>query len=374
MLDPCYNTAWLAQVMQEDDGLTMSRGGREPNRTWSHENKGIKRCGHEHTSTTRGFIRCRDCDGMLSPEYERKKSAKAASIRPCLHPHLKTFTFSDGKTIQSCPDCAEFDAKRWDVLGTNPPKYGSTEYVIGGAPFLHASQIISVALPIKRSIMRPDGTYGWTSKSFKAPKRKKESYENNPRIVAAFKSHSSRLQNLIRRKIRPHVVSDTLATVTAQELESDLWMKAIVHIGTFREESAFTTWLHTIAENTADDWIKAHKRFKRNGEELYDFTEGENEDGEPEGGYPDAKQDGVYTSTGKFIPTEPTVDSLHAAYLGTQRKLIYRKPAAHKHAEAKTAWAPESRELYLDACQQLRQRAAKTTHRMSSKVVGQGTA
>jgi DNA-directed RNA polymerase specialized sigma24 family protein len=293
----------------------------------------------------------------------------------CSHPKLRTFTFSSGKTIQSCPDCDTFDLARWNVLGTNPPKYqGEAEYVISGAPFLHISQIEPAALPMKRSIMRPDGTYGWTKKPVAAPDRVKESYDNNPRIVAAFKSHSWRLQNLIRKKIRPHVVSDTLALVTAQELEGDVWMKATAKIGTFREESAFTTWLTTIAKHVADDWIDAHKTCKRDGEVLYDFTEGENEDGDPEGGYPDAKQDGVYTSTGKFNPTEPTVDSLHAAYLLSQRKLIYRKPSVPKYEEPKKWWAPESRELYLELCQLLRQRADKRRFPIPSKAVGQGTA
>jgi len=303
-----------------------------------------------------------------------RRARKRLDVIVCTHSRLKTFTFSSGKTIQSCPDCDEFDVSRWNVIGTRPPKYGSMEHAISGAPSLHASQIESTALPIKRSIMRPDGTYGWTKKPVAAPARQKESYDNNPRIVAAFKSHSSRLQNLIRNKIRPHVVSDTLATMTAQELESDLWMKAVAKVGTFREEAAFTTWLHTIAENTADDWIKAHKTFKRDGEMLYDFTEGENEDGDPEGGYPDAKQDGVYTSTGKFRPTEPAVDSLHAAQLLSQRKFIYRKPAVHKYTEPTTAWAPESRELYLELCQQLSQRAIKRHSPIPSKAVGQSTA
>jgi DNA-directed RNA polymerase specialized sigma24 family protein len=293
----------------------------------------------------------------------------------CSHPRLRTFTFSDGTTIQCCPDCDTFDGARWNVIGTNPPKYqGKAEYVISGAPFLHASQIVSAALPMKRSIMRPDGTYGWTSKAVTAPTRAKESYDNNPRIVAAFKSHSWRLRILLYKKVRPHVVSDTLAFVTAEELEGELWLKATAKVGTFHEESAFTTWLTTIAKHIADDWIDAHKTFKRDGEELYDYTEGENEDGEPTGGYPDARQDGVYTSTGKFKPTETAVDNLHAMHLYTQRRLIYRKPAVHKYAEPTTAWAPESRELYLELCQQLSQRAIKRHSPIPSKAVGQSTA
>jgi hypothetical protein len=35
----------------------------------------------------------------------------------CTHPGLRTFTFSDGKTIQSCPACTKFDKPRRDVLG-----------------------------------------------------------------------------------------------------------------------------------------------------------------------------------------------------------------------------------------------------------------
>lgn len=147
----------------------------------------------------------------------------------------------------------------------------------------------------------------------------------------------------------------------------------------------------------------------RNGEVLYDFTEGTDEDGEATGGYPDGVQDGVYTSTGKFNATDVLpftatekimqIDAamengellspmkrraLREYILGTlydmqrlhiQRRVVYRKTSVHKHAEPKEAWAPENRELYLELCQQLGRRADKAHRRIPSKAVeGQRTA
>jgi DNA-directed RNA polymerase specialized sigma24 family protein len=342
-----------------------------------HANKGLRKCAHRHVETIETkkvcFVRCRDCDAALPVRYH--KEPEPTRLAECSHPELKSFTFSDGKTIQFCKHCDVFDAARWSIIGTNPPKYGGeAEYVISDAPSLHASKIEPAVLPIRRGIMRPDGTYGWTKKPFEAPEREKESYDNNPRIVAAYKTHSRRLQNLLRKKVRPHVASDTLAFVTAQELEGDLWAKATAKVSTFREESAFTTWLTTIARHIAEDWIDGQKTQKRDGEELYDFAETENEDGDPEGGYPDAKQDGVYLAKGTFIATEPAIDNLHAMHLHIQRRSIYRKPFVRKYAEPKEPWAPESRELYLELCQQLTQRAAKRHARIPSKALGQSTA
>jgi hypothetical protein len=45
----------------------------------------------------------------------------------CTHPRLKTFTFSDGKTIQCCPDCSTFDKKRHEVLGQIAPTHHEYE-------------------------------------------------------------------------------------------------------------------------------------------------------------------------------------------------------------------------------------------------------
>lgn len=38
----------------------------------------------------------------------------------CVHEHLRSFTFSDGKQIKLCPDCYVFDAARSAVLRYKP--------------------------------------------------------------------------------------------------------------------------------------------------------------------------------------------------------------------------------------------------------------
>ena len=50
---------------------------------------------------------CNDCKVI-------KETRKQEST--CSHPHLKQFTFTDGQTIKTCPDCNEFDGKRRRVL------------------------------------------------------------------------------------------------------------------------------------------------------------------------------------------------------------------------------------------------------------------
>ena len=193
----------------------------------------------------------------------------------CSHPGLRTFTFADGKTIQCCPDCDAFDSKRHDVLGTNPPKYGGQmEHYISGAPSLHRSEIIEENHPTK----------------FSAPVRTEQQYNNDPRIIQAFRFRPVVL-NTIYKKVRPHAEHTTRAQAWAEELTNDVWTKVIEDIATFNHKSSLKTWLVSIALHTASDWIDRLHAKKRAGEVLSDFV-AENEDGECEGdAYPDAKQD-----------------------------------------------------------------------------------
>jgi hypothetical protein len=45
----------------------------------------------------------------------------------CAHPLIKSFTFSDGTTIQCCPDCTAFDKKRQEVLRQIAPTHHEYE-------------------------------------------------------------------------------------------------------------------------------------------------------------------------------------------------------------------------------------------------------
>ena len=259
-----------------------SRGGIERYSCWSGQNRGLKCCQHESIGKTNGYFRCLHCDAALSLNTVKglKKKSGASierAVSTCVHPYLKTFTFSSGETIQSCPDCAEFDEKRWDVLGTNPPKYeGASEYVIDGAPSLHASQILS-----------PDLS------EFTRPARPEEQYNDSPLIVKAFKSQPL-VYNTIYKMVLPHVKSPTRTREIARELTGDVWVKVLESISTFRNDSKIRTWVVSIAENTAKDWRRAFHAQKREGEVLMtDIIMPEDEDGELQEAdyYPDAKQD-----------------------------------------------------------------------------------
>lgn len=308
----------------------------------------------------------------------------------CTHPSLRTFTFSNGKTIQSCSDCDTFDAVRRDVLGTNPPKYhGGMEYVISGAPSLHSSEVLS-----------PDVS------GFVASARQEEQYNNDPRILQAFRLRPA-VFNTIYKKVLPHAASPTLARELANEVLSDVWCEVIKHINEFRNESSLKTWLISIALHMASHRIDYLHAEKRDGETLSDFVV-ENEDGEREGdAYPDAKQDrlvGFGSGTHrKFVyrddlsltateqvmqidaamengePVSPTerrilrdwvLSNLREIQLRELHRLLPRKTATLKVPEPfimkkgqrwspLKGWAPESREEYLEFCLELTKRRSR---------------
>jgi len=44
------------------------------------------------------------------------ETASLVTNRPCKHTSLRSFTFSDGQTIECCPSCLHFDKDRREVL------------------------------------------------------------------------------------------------------------------------------------------------------------------------------------------------------------------------------------------------------------------
>jgi hypothetical protein len=84
-----------------------------------HANKGLRKCAHRHVETIETkkvcFVRCRDCDAALPVRYQKEPESTRVTV--CSHPELKTFTFSDGTTIQFCKHCDAFDVQRRKALG-----------------------------------------------------------------------------------------------------------------------------------------------------------------------------------------------------------------------------------------------------------------
>lgn len=70
----------------------------------------------------------------------------------------------------------------------------------------------------------------------------------------------ARLYDASVKQVYGFVYSKTQHTQTAEDLTSQIFMKALEHIQRFRKEKAsFTTWLFTIARRTIIDHYRTHK-------------------------------------------------------------------------------------------------------------------
>lgn len=56
------------------------------------------------------------CNALLESSARRSTYGHVDEETPHPHPNVRSFTFSDGQTIQMCPDCTEFDTHRRFVL------------------------------------------------------------------------------------------------------------------------------------------------------------------------------------------------------------------------------------------------------------------
>jgi len=60
---------------------------------------------------------CRECKEAITNKKAAVRAAEViATHGACDHLHLRLFTFTNGRTIEMCPDCTTFDAKRHRAL------------------------------------------------------------------------------------------------------------------------------------------------------------------------------------------------------------------------------------------------------------------
>lgn len=60
-------------------------------------------------------------------------------------------------------------------------------------------------------------------------------------------------------------------TSMAEDLTQETFVRAFDQLGTFRQESRFSTWLHTIATHKILDGLRKRKRFRQRETELGDL-------------------------------------------------------------------------------------------------------
>lgn len=74
-------------------------------------------------------------------------------------------------------------------------------------------------------------------------------------LEALYRRHCGRVYALCLRM--------TADERRAEELTQDVWVRVWRKIGTFREESAFTTWLHRVTTNVVLQSERGHKRRRK---------------------------------------------------------------------------------------------------------------
>lgn len=74
--------------------------------------------------------------------------------------------------------------------------------------------------------------------------------------MAAFASLVERHKERVYRTLWQMVGNDS----DAQDLSQEVFLKLYRHLGSYRGDSAFTTWLHRLTVNLALDWLRARQR------------------------------------------------------------------------------------------------------------------
>lgn len=83
--------------------------------------------------------------------------------------------------------------------------------------------------------------------------------DGDPRAFETlFKAYYHRLRNYLQYRSPSGTYANSLGAATPDEIAADTFRKAYEKLHTFKGDSSFYTWLHTIANNTAKDAIAAH--------------------------------------------------------------------------------------------------------------------
>lgn len=79
------------------------------------------------------------------------------------------------------------------------------------------------------------------------------------------------LYNSYIKRIYDFIYFKTLSKVTAEDLSSQVFLKALKHIANFKSDN-FAAWLYTIARHTVIDHYRSDKNYK-NIEDCWDLTD-----------------------------------------------------------------------------------------------------
>lgn len=88
-------------------------------------------------------------------------------------------------------------------------------------------------------------------------------FDERQLIIRAQQGNSEAFNPLVRKyhpKIYTYILGRIKSAETAKDLTQETWLKAFRAINTFRNDSAFSSWIYRIAENVCIDFFRKQRK------------------------------------------------------------------------------------------------------------------